>query len=95
MEIGRVSKIFDDNGKVKYRQVYITKEVTLTKGETLYLNDLEESLAKKVEFNLITEQEKTERLSQIRESDRKFNRETTHVIRVGKKKAAANSGDTL
>jgi len=94
MEIGRVSKILDDNGKVKYRQVYITKGVELAQGDTLYLNDIEESLAKKVEFKLITEQEKSERLTQIRENDRKFNRETTHVLRVAKKKDA-NSGDTL
>jgi hypothetical protein len=94
MEIGRVSKILDDNGKVKYRQVYITKGVELAQGDTLYLNDIEESLAKKVEFKLITEQEKAERLTQIRENDRKFNRETTHVLRVAKKKDNG-SGDTL
>lgn len=86
MDFGRILKIKDDSGNVKRFQGYVTKTVTLEAGTTFYLNDLEESLDKKVEYKFISEQEKTERLGKIREMDEKYNRETKYVCRAVPKK---------
>lgn len=88
MEFGRVQKILGEDGKVKARTVYVTKDIEIKQGDTIYLNELEDSLTTKVRYNLISEDEKAERLAKIREMDGKFNRETTHVLRLAKKKEA-------
>lgn len=87
MEFGRVTKVFNEDGSIKYRKAYITKDVVLTQGDTVYLNEIEDSLDTKVKYNLITSDEKVAKLAQIRELDSKFNRETTHVLKKGKAKA--------
>lgn len=84
MEFGRVTKVLDDNGNVKYRQIYITKDVELKQGDKIYLNDIVDSLENKVKYNLITEDEKVAKLSRIQELDKQFNRETTFVLRKPK-----------
>lgn len=86
MEFGRITKVFNEDGSVKYRKAYITKDVTLTKGDSVYLNEIEDSLENKVKFKIITTDEKVAKLAQIREQDQKFNRETTHVLKKAKLK---------
>lgn len=85
-DIGRVLKIKDDTGAIKRHQMYVTQDVVLKKGDTIFFNDLEESFAKKVEYNLISVEESTERLGKIRARDVEFNRETAYVCRLGKRK---------
>jgi hypothetical protein len=87
MEFGRITKVFNEDGTVKYRKAYITKDVTLAKGDSVYLNEIEDSLENKVKYNIITTDEKVAKLSQIREMDGKYNRETTHVLKKAKPKA--------
>lgn len=87
MEFARVSKVFNEDGSVKYRKAYVTKDVVLTKGDTIYLNDIEDSLDNKVKYNLISTDEKVAKIAQIREMDQKYNRETTHVLKKAKSKA--------
>ncbi len=86
MEFGRVTKVLDDEGNVKYRQIYITKAVTLEQGDKVYLNEIEDSLANKVKYGIITEDEKVAKLSRIQELDKEFNRETTFVLKKAKPK---------
>lgn len=90
MEFGRLSQILDESGNVKYRQIYVTKEPGLKKGDKIYLNEIEDSLANKVKYGLITEDEKVQRLAKIAEDDAKFNRITTHVLK--KAKASTQEG---
>lgn len=89
MEFGRVTKVLDDNGNVKYRQIYITKDVELKQGDKIYLNDIVDSLDNKVKYNLITEDEKVAKLSRIQELDKQYNRETTFVLRKPKTQSEA------
>lgn len=86
MDFGRILKIKDDNGNVKRFQGYITKDVVLKKGTKFYLNDIEESFGKKVENNIISQQEADERLAKIRQLDTEYNRETKYVCRAAKPK---------
>jgi restriction endonuclease S subunit len=87
MEFGRIIKVLNEDGTVKYRKAYVTRDVTLAKGDSVYLNEIEDSLENKVKYNIITTDEKVAKLAQIREQDGKFNRETTHVLRKAKPKA--------
>lgn len=87
MEFGRITKVFNEDGSVKYRKAYITKDIALAKGDSVYLNEIEDSLEYKVKFNIISTDEKVAKLAQIREQDAKFNRETTHVLKKAKPKA--------
>ena len=87
MEFGRVTKVLNEDGTVKYRKAYITKDITLAKGDTVYLNDIEDSLENKVKYNIITTDEKVAKLAKIRQQDSEFNRETTHVLKKAKPKA--------
>lgn len=91
MEFGRVTKVLDDSGNVKYRQIYITKDVELKQGDKIYLNDIVDSLENKVKYNLITEDEKVAKLSRIQELDKQYNRETTFVLKKAKPKAEAGA----
>jgi choline kinase len=86
-EFGRVTKVLNEDGSLKYRKAYITKDISLMKGDTVYLNDIEDSLNNKVKYNIITEDEKVAKLSQIRQRDEEYNRETTHVLKKAKPKA--------
>lgn len=86
MEFGRITKVFNEDGSVKYRKAYITKDVNLVKGDSVYLNEIEDSLENKVKYQIITTDEKVAKLAQIREQDQKFNRETTHVLKKAKPK---------
>lgn len=86
MEFGRITKVFNEDGSVKYRKAYITKDVTLSKGDTVYLNEIEDSLENKVKYNLISNDEKVAKLAQIREMDEKYNRQTTHTLKKAKPK---------
>jgi hypothetical protein len=87
MEFGRITKVFNEDGSVKYRKAYITKDVTLAKGDTVYLNEIEDSLENKVKYNIITTDEKVAKLAKIRQQDSEYNRETTHVLKKAKPKA--------
>ena len=86
MDFGRILKIKDDAGNVKRFQGYVTQDIVLKKGSTFYLNDIEESFEKKVEHNVISQEEATGRLGRIRELDEKFNRETKYSCRLAKPK---------
>lgn len=86
MEFGRVTKVLDDSGNVKYRQIYITKDCVLKQGDKVYLNDIEDSLENKVKYGIITQDEKVAKLSRIQELDKQFNRETTFVLKKAKDK---------
>jgi hypothetical protein len=86
VEFGRVTKVLDDEGNLKYRQIYITKDVVLKQGDKVYLNDVEDSLQNKVKYGIITEDEKVAKLSRIQELDKQFNRETTFVLKKAKAK---------
>ena len=90
MDFGRILKIKDENGNVKRFQGYITKDVTLPKGTTFYLNDIEESFAKKVENNIISQEEADTRLAKVRDLDGKYNRETKYVCRAAKPKVESS-----
>lgn len=85
-EFARVTKVLNNDGSVKYRKAYVTKDITLTKGDSIYLNELEDSLENKVKYGIITSDEKVSKLAQIREKDIEYNRETTHVLKKAKKK---------
>lgn len=82
-----MQKVLNEDGTVKYRSAYITKDIELKKGDTLYLNDIEDSLENKVKYGIITTDEKVAKLAQIRQDDAKFNRETTHVLKKAKPKS--------
>ena len=84
MDFGRILKIKDDEGNVKRFEGYVTQDLVLKKGDKFYLNDIEESYAKKVEHNIISQEEATERLTATRKRDADFNRETKYVCRLKK-----------
>ena len=85
-EFGRITKVFNDDGSVKYRKAYITKTIELKQGDSVYLNEVEDSLDNKVKYKIITQDEKVAKLANIKELDTKYNRETTHVLKLAKRK---------
>lgn len=91
-KFGRVQRVKNDDGSVRGVTMYVTKDITLQKGQTVYFNDLEESLNKDVEFNYISETEKLEKLAQSSEMDEKFNRETLYIAKAGKVKEVQTKG---
>ena len=81
-QFGYVQKGKSKSGEV-VRKIYVTKDINLVQGQTIYLNDLEESLQKKVELGIIkSEAEASQQLSAIRQRDEEFGRETTFVCRA-------------
>lgn len=91
MDFGRILKIKDEDGNVKRFEGYVTQDLTLKKGDKFYLNDIEESYAKKVEHNIISQDEANERLEATRARDEQYNRETKYVCRLKKN---TNNGTT-
>jgi len=84
MDFGRILKIKDDEGNVKRFEGYVTQDMTLKKGDKFYLNDIVESYAKKVEHNIISQEEADQRLDATRQRDEQYNRETKYVCRLKK-----------
>lgn len=74
-------------GKTKsgdtYRKLYITDDIILKKGQSVYLNDLEDSIKNKVKFiKDFDENEARQQLEAIRKRDQEFDRETLCVLRA-------------
>ena len=90
-EFGRVTKVLNEDGTVKYRKAYITKDIELKQGDSVYLNEVEDSLENKVKYKIITADEKVAKLARMKELDTQFNRETTHVLKKAKPKATTEA----
>ncbi len=90
-KFGRLQKNLDDQGAVKYRSIYVTQDISLKKGDIVFVNPLAESLDKDVEFNYITAEEKLVKMAQIASADAENGRETTHVLKLGKRKEIENN----
>lgn len=80
-DFARVQKVLE-NGEVKRIQAYVTSDILLKKGQTIYLNPLEESFDMKVKNNIISESDAAEQLSSIAKRDSEYDRQTTHVCRA-------------
>ena len=81
-DFARVQKIKNDSGDVERIQAYVTSDILLKKGQTFYLNPLDESYALKVKNNIIDQAKADEALGSIKANDEQFNRETSHVCRA-------------
>lgn len=68
----------------------ITDDIVLSRGQTVYFNDYEESINFLVEKNIITASEGQAKKESTAKRDREFNRETIYSLNAKPAKDATN-----
>jgi len=80
-----VTKVLDDNGTpTGVVRAKITDNIVLTKGQTVFFNDLDEELVALVSKNIISAEDAEERKQSTAKRDREYNQETVYSLRAGK-----------